>query len=155
MAAPTLETVIATLRAFSKQAGATRAVALLDRRGGRAVLVEGAPGESFAVDDGEDQTLVPEEATADVAPLALPAVKRLPPMQVDALRGEVVAPIGGVAFLAAAVHDLARSLGGRSVLTVEFATTDPEAPLVIAARSGEPIELALGAEQFTMPADWP
>lgn len=156
MEGPDLETVIATLRAFLRAAGAERAMALLDRGARRPGLVlDGTADGPFAVAGDDDELLVPEEATSETVPLALPTVKPLPPPAVDAVRGELTAPMGALALQAGAVRDVALALGGRSVLTVQFATTDPDAPLSIAARRDEPIELALGLEQFTMPADWP
>ena len=87
--------------------------------------------------------------------LPLPHVHSFPPLEVDAARAEVTGPVGAVAHLAGAVRELAGSLPGRSVLTVEFETTDPQAPLTIAARAGEPVVLVLGEQQFEMPTGWP
>jgi hypothetical protein len=53
------------------------------------------------------------------------------------------------------VRELAELFPGRSVVSVVFATTDPEIPLQIAARGGDPIVLALGEEQYEMAAGWP
>jgi hypothetical protein len=53
--------------------------------------------------------------------------------------------------LAEVVLALARAAGGRSVATVDFPTRDPELPLTIAAREGEPIVLAIGDRQFLLP----
>jgi hypothetical protein len=84
-------------------------------------------------------------------------VRQLPPFQVDAEHGEIAAPLGGVAHLAAAVRDLAAALGGRNVAMAQFATDDPEAPLAITARAdgSEPLVLALGEEEFPMEPGWP
>jgi hypothetical protein len=46
---------------------------------------------------------------------------------------------------------LARAFGGRSVATADFATRDPELPLTIAAREGEPLVLAAGDRRFLLP----
>ncbi|HLM49029.1 MAG TPA: hypothetical protein VK279_00665 [Solirubrobacteraceae bacterium] len=151
-----VDVVIATLRAFAAHSGALRAVVLLDRgTGATPVLVDTVPGEPTELTEGETRTTVPEDSGADVAPLAVPEVKSSPPMEVDAEAGEIAAPLGTVAYLARAVRELSGAFGGRSVLTVQFATSDDEAPLAIAARSGEPLVLALGTRQFPMPADWP
>ena len=53
--------------------------------------------------------------------------------------------------LAEVVLALARTGGGRSVATVDFSTRDPELPLTIAAREGEPVVLAIGDRQFRLP----
>ncbi len=88
-------------------------------------------------------------------PLPLPAVRALPPFEVDALRAQITAPLGGVEQLARGVRELAGSFPGRSVLTVSFATLDPDAPLSITARAEDPMVLGLGEEAFEMPAGWP
>jgi hypothetical protein len=41
------------------------------------------------------------------------------------------------------------------VLTVSWETTDPDVPLTIAARGGEPLVIALGAQPFPLPEGWP
>jgi hypothetical protein len=53
--------------------------------------------------------------------------------------------------LAEVVLALARAAGGRSVATVDFSTRDPELPLTIAAREGEPVVLAIADLQFLLP----
>jgi hypothetical protein len=71
------------------------------------------------------------------------------------VRGEIASPLGGVEHLARAVRALVDLFPGRSVLTVAFTTTDPETPLHIAARTDDPIVLAIGDQQFEMAAGWP
>src|ERR1700716_2160581 len=44
--------------------------------------------------------------------------------------------------------ELAGARGGRSVATVQFQTSDPDAPLAVSARPGEPPVFALGDETF-------
>jgi hypothetical protein len=46
---------------------------------------------------------------------------------------------------------LARAFGGRSVATAEFGTRDPDLPLTIVARDGEPLLLAVGDGRFELP----
>jgi hypothetical protein len=53
------------------------------------------------------------------------------------------------------VRALAASLPGRSVATVGFATTAPDAPLFLAAREGEPLVASLAGNEYELPADWP
>ena len=74
------------------------------------------------------------------------------PIEVDASEGTVGAPLGAIDALADAVGALAAELGGRSVALAFFQTTDDEVPLGIAARTGEPVLLTLGEEQFQLPA---
>jgi len=83
-------------------------------------------------------------------------VRELPPFEVDAVRAEITAPLGGVEHHARAVRELAEAFPGHSVVSVQFATTDPLLPLTIAARAGDPLVLALGEdEQFEMAPGWP
>jgi hypothetical protein len=56
-----------------------------------------------------------------------------------------------VAHLARAVLALAALFGGRSVATADFATRNPELPITIAAREGEPLVLAAGDRRFVLP----
>jgi hypothetical protein len=49
------------------------------------------------------------------------------------------------------VLTLARAFGGRSVATATFATRDPDLPLTVAAREGDPIVLDIGGRQFALP----
>jgi hypothetical protein len=145
------EVVAATLRGFLDACGGERASALLDRGEEPALLVEAAAGGVAEVSEGEETRLL--LAAADALPL--PHVHAFPPLEVDAARAEVTAPMGAVAHLAGAVLELVARLGGRSVLTVEWATTDPGTPFAVAARSGDPVVLAVGRETFPMPEGWP
>jgi hypothetical protein len=143
------DSVAATLAAFLAGSGARAATAVLDTEGGP-VLVECDTTEGAFVTEDED----PRPAMPAL-PLPLPHLHSFPLLEVDAARAQITAPMGAIAHLAGATAELAATLGGRSVLTAEFATTDPVAPLTIAARAGEPIVLALGEEQFEMPEGWP
>lgn len=145
------EVVAATLGAFLRACGGERASALVDRGARPAFLVESGVTGVAELTEGEQTR--PVAAAAE--PLTLPHVHAFAPLQVDAAQAEITAPMGAVAHLALAVRELARRLGGRSVLTVEWQTTDPDAPLAIAARGDEPLLLVIGDEDFAMPADWP
>ena len=150
MTAAPVDAVAATLRDFVARAGALRAVALLDRgRDSDPLVVEcGADGAVEVDEAGKVRRLPP---AADAAPLAAPHVHRLPPMDVDAGSGEVTGTIGGLQHLATAVGELAAALGGRSVATVQFATTDPDTPLAVSARADEAPVVALGDRTFALP----
>ncbi|MFL5816432.1 MAG: hypothetical protein ACJ76L_02410, partial [Conexibacter sp.] len=105
---------------------------------------------------GEGEEVVQLDADRLAAqPLPLPEVRTLPPFEVDAVRAEITAPLGGIEHQARAVRELAEVFPGRSVVAAVFATTDPETPLQIAARTDDPIVLALGEEQFEMAPGWP
>jgi hypothetical protein len=147
--------LVVTLRAFAEASGAFAAVLLLDQgEGTPPLLIECPDGGPATLSEGEEVVALDADRLA-AAPLPLPAVRALPPFDVDALRAEIVAPLGGVEQLARAVRELAEAFPGRSVLTVTFATSDPDTPLHVSARSGDPLVLGLGEEMFEMGAGWP
>lgn len=147
--------VVVTLRAFTDAAGAFASVLLLDQGAEIAPLVVECPAEGPVVlSEGEDTVQLDADRLA-AAPLPLPAVRALPPFEVDAVRAQITSPLGGVEHQARAVRELVDAFPGRSVLTVTFATSDPDVPLHLAARSGDPMVLALGEEQFEMDPRWP
>ena len=65
--------------------------------------------------------------------------------------GELAAPLGSVQLLIDSVVGLAAAFGGLSVATATFPTRDPDVPLTVAAREGEPVVLDLAGRQFTLP----
>ena len=139
----------ATLAGFLEASGARSVTALLETDAG-AALVECDESGGAWVTEGD------EPRPAGEAPaLEVPHVHAFGLIEVDATRAELTAPMGAIAHLAGATSALAETLGGRSVVTAEFATTDPVSPLTIAARTGDPVILALGEEQFEMPPGWP
>jgi hypothetical protein len=148
--------IVVTLRRFVRASGALEATLLLDQGAELLVLVVECPAVGpVLLAEGEDAVQLDADRLA-AEPLPLPEVKTLPPFEVDAVRAEITAPLGGVEHQARAVRELAEAFPGRSVLSVKFATTDVETPLTIVARAGDPLVLALGAEeQFEMPAGWP
>jgi hypothetical protein len=150
MSVPSLEAVAVTLRDFVARAGALRAVALLDRGPGAAPVVVDCDGEG-AVEIEEAGEVRELAVVSGTSPLARVHVHALPTMDVDPAGGEVTGTIGGLQHLAGAVGELAATLGGRSVATVQFATSDPDAPLAVSARHGEPPVFALGDETFALP----
>jgi hypothetical protein len=154
-----LDAVVVLLREFLHRSAALRAVA----------VVEGEPGDEPAVVDvrrlhpteveiGGRTVLLPHAIELDVPPPPdVPSVRQMAPFEVDAEAGEIAAPPGGVAHLAAAVRDLATVLGGRNVAMVQFETSRQDVPLGITARAGgvDAIVLALGEEEFEMDPGWP
>jgi hypothetical protein len=147
--------IAVTLRAFVTAAGAIEATLLLDQGPEVPPLVVASPAVGPAtLGEGEDVVQL-DVARLAAAPLPLPDVRALPPFEVDAVRAEITAPLGGVEHQARAVLALAERFPGRSVLAVTFATSDPETPLQLVGRTGDPMVLALGEEQFEMDAGWP
>jgi len=136
-------------------AGAVSAVLLLDQGEALPPLLVDCPAAGPAtLSEGEASVQLDPDRLA-AAPLPLPAVRALPPFEVDALRAEIAAPLGGVEQLARAVRELAVGFPGRSVVTATFATNDPEAALSLTARADDPMVVGLGEAQFEMPAGWP
>jgi hypothetical protein len=147
-----LAVAVATVAAFGHRAGAERVVLVLDRGAdAEPVMVECVPGERLELTEGEETRAVAPEP--DTPPAELPELRPPPAtaLQADPETGELAAPLGAVAHLADAVLALARAFGGRSVASVDFATRDPDVPLTIAAREGEPVLLAMGGRHFAMP----
>lgn len=147
--------IAVTLRAFVRAAGALEATLLLDQGAEVPPLAVECPSFGPVVLAEGEQVVQLDADRLAAEPLPLPEVRALPPFAVDAVRAEITAPLGGVEHQARAVRELAEAFPGRSALVVGFETTDPDTPLRLAARGGEPMVLALGEEQFEMPADWP
>jgi hypothetical protein len=144
------ETLVATVRDFAERSQAQRVVALVDQGdGATAAMLEWDDGAMELVVDGAP-TPLPE---LEGAPLPLGDLRPPPAtaVHVHAEAGELHAPIGAIGHLAEALLDLAAALGGRSVATAEWATADPELPMTLAARQGEPVIVALGDDQFELP----
>ena len=142
--------LIATVRDFAERSQAQRVVVLLDRGDDRpAAMLEWLEGTLELVEDGMSAPLPAEEAP----PLPLGDLRPPPAsaVHVHAEAGELHAPIGAIGHLADALLDLAAALGGRSVAAAEWATADPDHPLTLAARPGEPVIVALGEDQFELP----
>jgi hypothetical protein len=153
-----LDPVVALLREFLHASGALRAVAVVERPdGGGEAIVDCARLAPIEVDLGDRVVALPHSVALDVPPPALPAVRQLPPFEVDVEGASLAGPLGGLEHLARAVRAIASTLGGRSVALAQFETTAPDAPLAITARAGgdEPLVLALGEEEFEMEAGWP
>jgi hypothetical protein len=150
MSAPAeLGVVLATVRNFADRGGAERVVVLLDAE--PPVLVERREDGALEVTEGEHAR--PADVPRGVEPLALPDLRAVPAsaLTADPETGELAAPLGSLELLVSSVQALARAVGGRSVATATFATRDPEMPLTIAARAGEPVVLDIAGRHFTFP----
>jgi hypothetical protein len=145
---------IATVRAFAERSGAERVVLLVDPGDGTtATMLDCGPGGALELIVGEESWEVPAAAQVDAVPRSLPELRPPPPtaLAIDPDSGELEAPLGAIANLGRAVLGLAAAFGGRSVATADFATRDPELPITIAAREGEPLLLAAGDRRFVLP----
>jgi hypothetical protein len=149
---------LATVRELAVRAGALRVVLLVDEGGSAdATMVEWAQDGTLELTEAGITEAIAPAAIAQVAPAALPDVVAVPStaLTVDPDTGELAAPLGALAGLAEAVVALAAAFGGRSVATAEFATREHERPLMLAARTGEPVIAQLGGETFAFPEGWP
>ena len=139
-----LEQVGATLRAYVAASGAVQAAAAV--AGG--IVTCDADG-AVAVRRGPDDDPVALDV-AGARPFGIGVeVRRLPPFAVDAERGEVSGPLGGLEHVAAGVLALSRAFGPPSVALAWPPTTDGT-ELVLSAREGEGVVVVIGDEQFEL-----
>ena len=147
---------IATVRAFAARSEALRVVLLLDLGDAeQPAMLDAGPGGTLELTDEGAAHAVPAEMPVPAPPRALPEIRPAPSsaLKADPLTGELSAPIGAIANLGHAVLGLARAFGGRSVASAEFATQDPDLPMTIVAREGEPLLLAVGDGRFELPLE--
>ena len=144
---------IATVRAFLARSEALRVVLLVDLGDDVPAMLDAAPGGAIELTDEGEPYEVPAAMPVPAPPRALPDIRPAPSsaLRADPVTGELAAPIGAIANLGHAVLGLARAFGGRSVATAEFATHDPDLPMTIVAREGEPLLLAVGDGRFELP----
>ena len=148
-----LPVVLATVQDFADRAGAERVAVLLDRQ--PPTLVERLEDATLTVTECETTRVAAPDSGSPG--LALPTLLAVPASAIsaDPDSGELAAPIGSIQLLADSVLALARALGGRSVATATFTTRDPEMPLTVAAREGEPVVLEIAGHHFTLPGSEP
>ncbi len=142
--------MLATVRDFAARTGAERVVVLLDEQ--PPLMVERLQDGALQVTEGEETR--PAAPDRGASPLELPGLRAVPAsaLSADPETGELAAPLGSVQLLTESVLALARVLGGRSVATATFATRDPDTPLTVAAREGEPVVLDIAGRHFVFPA---
>ncbi len=147
---------LATVREFAERADALRVVLLVDNGDSEmpAMLDRTADGTVELTHEGTSWT-IPAATPVPSRPRDLPEIRPAPAtsMRADPVTGELSAPIGAIANLGEAVLGLARAFGGRSVASAEFGTQDPELPMTIVARDGEPLLLAVGDGRFELPIE--
>lgn len=149
-------TIAATLRAFVEGTGALRAVLLLDRENGAApLMIDVSAGGVVETTEGEQSRALDGSEAVLAASLELPELRAFGAMDLDVQAGTLSGPLGALDHVGRAVRDTAALFPGRSVLTVGFETSDPETPLFLAARRGEPMVLVLGDAQYELPAGFP
>jgi len=150
-----LDAVVVLLREFLHRSGAVRAVAVIDR-GADAAMVDCTRLQPIEVTADGRTVVLPHAIELDAPALPVPDVKQLPPFEVRAEAGEVASPLGGMEHYALAVHALSAAVpGGRSVALATWPTNDPQAPLSITARSGDPFTISLGETLYEPEPGWP
>lgn len=105
---------------------------------------------AIVVSDARADRVLPHDAAADVALAALPLMRQLPAFEVDAAAGSVAGVLGGLEMLGRAVRGLAALLPGETVVAADFETTDPDSPLGLAGRHGQPVAVLLGEHAFEL-----
>lgn len=146
---------MSTVRAFGDRSGAEQVLVLID--GGDespATMIEWRRGIPLELTDEGITWEVPDEIGADAEPLPLPHVRRGAPassLRIDAEAGIVEGPIGAVAGLCDAVRSLAEAFGGRSVVSADWPTAEPESHFTVAARPGEAAVVGVGDQLFELP----
>ncbi len=145
-------TAIATARAFQQASEAQRVVVILDRPGLQPAMIEVDEFQDAEVTEGEHIASVPHNAALPGASLPLPEIRPTPAsaIELDLMTGELSAPLGAIEHLKESVLALAAAFGGMTVASVEFGTSDPETPITLAARTGEPVILGAGDAQFEL-----
>jgi hypothetical protein len=149
---PDLGAFVVTVQAFLGRAEALRAVLLLDRgEEAEPVIVDCDATGAVELAEGDEVRELEPGAFATSTPLALPDVHPLPPVEVDPDAGQVIAPLGTIERAAGEVRATANLFGPLSVFTAAYATSDPDAPLFIAARGDEPPVISLGGREWELP----
>jgi hypothetical protein len=145
---------IATVRSFAERAGAQRVVLLVDRGAeSDALMVDCAAGGAVELTAEGRTWALPADTAVPARPRALPDVRATPAsaVSVDPDAGRISAPIGAMRQLADGLLALARAYGGRSVASAEFATSEPDMSIALAARDGEPLVISAGGRDFELP----
>jgi hypothetical protein len=142
-----------TLREFLHTANAVQVQAVVDRGEDTPALVSCGRLEPIEVVRGNEVVHLPHGVELEPSPPDdLPSMPALPPFEVDSKAGTITGPLGGVEAAARAVESLATFLPRRSVAVAFYPTTEPELPLGIAARGGEPTVISIGEQQFNLPS---
>jgi hypothetical protein len=150
-----LDGTVATLREFLHRSGALRVVALVATGHGDTAVVDCERFAPVEIEAGGELLQLPHDAELQAPAAQLGEIRRLPPFEVDAERGQVAGMIGGLAHATDCVRALAGALGDGNVAMAVYETDQPDVPLTLTARGGEgePVVVALGEEQFELPEE--
>jgi hypothetical protein len=147
------ELAIALARELLHGTGALRVSIALD--GPHPALVECERLRAIVVRDAAGVRELAHDAGSQLELPALPFMRRLPAFEVDTADGRVAGVLGGLEMFGRVVRDLAALLPGASVVAADYETSDPDVPLGIAGRAGEPLVVLLGEHEFTLEVDAP
>jgi len=118
--------------------------------GGHPAIVECARLQAVVLHDDDGHHQLPHDAASDVALPELPPMHFTGRFEVDAEGGVVAGLLGGLELLGRAVRGVAELLPGRSVVAADYETTDPETPLGLAGRAGEPLVVLIGDAEYAL-----
>jgi hypothetical protein len=143
---------VATVRDYALRAGALRVVLLVDRGERTPLMIDCDDAHVVEITDGQTVTTIAADAQPPAAARPLPEIRHVPAsaIEMDLVTGDLQAPLGAIEHLAETLAALARAFGNRSVASADFATRDPETPITLAAREGEPAVLAAGDYEYTL-----
>ena len=145
-----LDEVVETLRDVLHRSGALRIVAAVDRE--PAAIVDAGRLTPIEVRTNDGVVHLPHAIELEAAPLCPDVhVVQVPPFECDSASGEVIGPLGGLDLLADAAHAMAATFGGQRVVVCQYATTDPEQPIAVTARTGEPVVVTIGESVWELP----
>ena len=102
------------------------------------------------VHDERGRRELSHDAASDTPLPALPLMRALPPFEVDAATGAIAGVLGGLEMLGRAIRDIAALLPGESVVAAELETTDPDLPLGLSGRPGEPVFVLVGEHELEL-----
>jgi hypothetical protein len=143
------ELAIALARALLHGCGALRVSIALDAQPPAVIECERL-GPVVVHEDGAEPVTLAHDAAAGVALPPLPLMRKLPPFEVHPETGAVAGVLGGLEMLGRAVRDVAGLLPGESVVAAQFETTDPDQPLGLAGRPGEPVVVLAGEHELEL-----
>jgi hypothetical protein len=95
---------------------------------------------------------IPHDAEPDVAMPDTPELGPYPPFVIDPATGTVTGMIGALQGLGDALSRLSAAIGDGTVIACDLKTTEPDNPLGVAARAGEPVVALLGDDVFEIPS---
>lgn len=149
MSSDPVDTACAALRRFVHVSGALRAQALVP--GDPPAVVSCVRLGPLEVQIGERSVQLPHDVELEAVPPDLGELRPLPPFELSAERGEVAGMIGGLDLVAESVLRVAAAIGDGAAVVVELESTNPDVPLVVSGRAGEPVLVTLEDEMFELP----